>query len=303
MKHTHIRRPSRAIVCICALTTGALGIASLCAAQPDGTEQHYSAEDQANTPYGSTPSEQAFIEKAQRFAIENKRRQNLESESWISEKWTGDNKPYRAITAGIAKLIGQKQLKRALARFDSEASVNPTSASLQYRFVLADFSLEMQNWPIQRSKVLRWREMLAGPDSPQTLDYSRLRFMVEAVYSANRKIKPLGLRLLQVTPDDKWVAFFVDRVKKASTDAQDIQENLKQAYLKLKSDPNDKSALSTIVRERMKIWAKSSKRSDANAAITAYKQYQRILPVGSPDIASINERINQITKDQANFDR
>ena len=55
--------------------------------------------------------------------------------------------------------------------------------------------------------------------------------------------------------------------------------------------------------QRMKIWAASNKRSDAQATIAAYKRYQQLLPANSPDIARIDKRIRDINESQDYFDR
>jgi hypothetical protein len=284
-------------VCVSVLSVTAVGLAQ------HKSEKHYDERGRLIKPYGSTPSERAFIEKTMGFAIDERKRQRVELLDWLDEKWTGNNQPYRAITREVQDLLQQKRLNAALPSYQRAAQANPLDARLQYRYVLAGFSLEMQDWPIDRNKSLRWREDLACPDSPRTLDYARLRFLVEAAHYDNQRLKPLGVRLLQSVPRDNWTSFFVERLQKASTDPKDIQQNLNRAYLKLRSNSKDKKALFTVTQERMKIWAVSHKRSDAQAAIAAYKRYQQLLPSGSPDIARIDKRIRDINTSQDGFER
>ena len=160
----------------------------------------------------------------------------------------------------------------------------------------------MQSYPVDVNKTIRWREDLLRPDPPHALDYSRLQFLVEVSSIKSTKPRKLGDRILKEFPNDEWVSFFVERLQEMSTESVDIQKNLDKAYLKLKSDPNDKYALSRVMDERMKLWVKSNTRDTADQAIAAYRRYQQILPADSLDIARIEARILDIDQSQHKYD-
>ncbi len=233
--------------------------------------------------------------------------------SFVSEPWTGDNKPYHVIRVRVDRAISKGQNPDALL-LPAKIAAQKKPSDPKAQFLWGYIAYQAQTTDLKRAQLISdrtgqqtatlialnkldfVREALAKATSPHANDYSRLRFLVGAnTDQAGEEIKPLGVRLLHHDPTDYTVEGILISLLQPGVVPGDMALGLaliKDSMHRYPARLEPHEQLCTLYNN---YWSGNGfRRADAERAIAEYKAYLAILPANYPFRQNIIQDIKQI---------
>lgn len=204
--------------------------------------------------------------------------------NWMADQWTGSDRPYADTKVAINAIAKNGGLNRAvLAAYQEQARRNPKDSTAQYRWGYAfetalndgtSIGTVVQN--LDTSLDIAWG--LQQVPSPHSYEYTRLLFLNSAKRSMYKLI-PLARRLLQHTPDDYAVEFFLCKGLASATTLEGKEEALAYAQKLIKKYPNRGGPYGALAEVYSAQWEKGDVQSGP-LAMAAYQKYLSMPPKG-----------------------
>lgn len=226
---------------------------------------------------------------------------------WVNEEWTGNNTPYATMRRAINSLKKQGKLPAKLPSFRKQAAADPLDAKAQFRLVFAEYLLSGED---TNTELVRWRQALSIPVSPQSYDYTRLRFAVTAnlamasgSYGGDKGLRNLGVRLLKVDPKDVMVAYWTRRIRERTDSVEDKKINLRESLSIARRKPKDADTQASLGGDYLNLWMLTKQRAHGSLAIAHYNKYLQLAPKSDSFRKGAQHWINAIPKTQARWDK
>ena len=222
-------------------------------------------------------------------------RPTVDTFAWGKVEWSGDEKPLAQARAeadtALSKADSPAQLHKIYEAYKETAQQQPSDLVAQFSWADATFQLATRNALLVQpdrkgprgNQALR--EVLAPAaesfekvaPSP-TYEYTRLRFLLEALYTPLPQLVPIGQRLLKHAPKDYEVMFSLLVISPVNTDEERNQALLYAQEL-VKANPKTAKYYTAKGWIHFLIYQRTSKEADK---IQAVESYQKFLELASP---------------------
>jgi|GEM_PF-5046941 hypothetical protein len=162
---------------------------------------------------------------------------------WVTEKWTGDDRPFARVRNKIDAIFASKaNMSPIIAAFQGTALANPKNALDQFQWVYACYRQSGGRWSdkISFDDIQKLLYAMTEADQPHCYNYARLQFLLTPGY---QQVAPLAKRLLKLTPNDIDVQFSSMMPLALSDNADSNAEALKIADNLFASHGNNVSFL------------------------------------------------------------
>lgn len=217
--------------------------------------------------------------------------------AWLSEPWTGSDKPYIRTRNAIDSALAKGQDPNALlGKYKVLSQSKPRDPQAQFAWGYAAFRAsraETRNFNESQRKLAGVSNALAVPLSPRSYQYARLRFltMVES-YILDNRLRKVGERLARRNPKDWDVKHGLIRVLVYTTRLETTEKRQALAYAQelLRLDPKRPKGYADLGTIYYASWMASNNKLDADKAVSAYKRYIRLVPPDD-DSRQLAERI------------
>lgn len=214
--------------------------------------------------------------------------------SWLSEPWTGDNRPYNSLRLKLKQqlLSGANPddlLKQC--RITAQSHIFDPLAQFKWAYV----ALIAANTPsgYDLKKLNGVREALSRIPSPHVPEYTRVQFLVECRVNSSRGLAGVGERLLRYDPKDLAVKYdLID-----AYDATNPVEKKKAVVLAkqiIQQHPEKPSYYTKLGGVYWAAWNQGKSPKDADYALIAYRKYLAKAPPGSVDYGFIKRLVKHI---------
>ncbi len=211
------------------------------------------------------------------------------ADSWTTESWAGDNRPYKEAREQINKAVADKQDPSTLVKqYEVLAQQKPYDPKPEYRYAYATYRAAIEAKPFNASSLISVRDALQRGFPPHAYDYTRLRFLVESTLFANKSLIPVGKRLLSHDPKDVSVEYNLIKVLTCSVVASDKEEAVKYAQDLVRARPENADYHATLAGAYLSIWFRSKDSTLANKAMTEYRQYLQLAPADADYRRTVN---------------
>lgn len=195
--------------------------------------------------------------------------------SWLQENLSGNDVPFKSIRTEINEGLQTKQLTLAdIKKYQVVAENNPQNAESIFRFAYANYMA--QKVPSIHVDYVVSSGLFAYAVSPNTYNYTRLRFLIAANANPSLQFRSLGEKLLRKNHKDYDVQYILIRCLEQSKSKVDIDRALLLAKNLIHTYPDKSSAYSGLGGIYFTSWYTSRNPSDGAKAIAAYQQYLRI---------------------------
>jgi tetratricopeptide (TPR) repeat protein len=197
---------------------------------------------------------------------------------WTEEKWNGDELGYQKLRATIDnnREVGKLTLE-ALEKYKVLYEKKPEDPLGLFQWTYASFQATQSNPPIIQKQIIT-PYIFDKVTSPRTYEYDRLRFLVAVHYSPDSHLQGIGERLLQHTPDDYDVEYYLIQCYKPEHSSLEMQKAISLAQDLIKSAPQRPGSYSALGGIYFRSWMLSHQIEDADKAVSAYQSYLRLAP-------------------------
>jgi predicted Zn-dependent protease len=203
---------------------------------------------------------------------------------WTTEPWTGDDQQYKKIRDEVwHRMEGEKDTADLVRQYGALAKKvpyhPPYDPEAQFRWAYTVYQAALANPQYRDSSDFGSASQALGyGPSPQTYQYTRLRFLMDAMNWPDNHLVSVGKRLLQHTPDDYQVKYQLAHILASTASAGDKKLALKYAQELVRSKPDQAVYHSLVSEVYFTTWLISKSRSDGDNAISAYKKYLSLAP-------------------------
>lgn len=220
---------------------------------------------------------------------------------WAAEKWTDNDKPFIVAKQGIEKKLkaNYDPLKLA-AKYEAQVEQKPNDPIPVFGWGLSLFyasKVKPRTWePSIRLKMLR---ALDSTPSPHSMQYDRMRFLVQSHFLGEFFLKKMGLRLLQQNPQDDEVKASMRPILNVIGDPTDAHLALtyaKQLIAKYPYYPKWYAMLGSVYYD-MAINPTTRTRTTFKHAISAYQKYLALAKPNDPFRERAKYLIDVLQKD------
>lgn len=201
---------------------------------------------------------------------------------WTSEQWTGDDRPYQQIRATIDKALATgEEPNKVVSSYEAAArrQSNDPQAAFAWGYAAwkaIKFTTEDEN----HERLVGVSLSLATLPSPKSYEFTRLHFLTLARLTESPKLKGVGLRLVEHSPDDYSVKYQTIRILTVTFTPQDKLKALTYAQDLIRSDPSKADAYGLLGGVYLRSFDQDHKRnrSDGDKAVAAYQEYLKRAP-------------------------
>ncbi|MEO7717471.1 MAG: PKD domain-containing protein [Capsulimonas sp.] len=196
------------------------------------------------------------------------RSQTAGDKVWLTEEWTGNNKPYAAIRAEIDGLAARGQIQtRDIDDYERVHHWDEKNPVSMYRWLYTQLAAAYQQPGIYTSNVDTYSVIVHAKD-PQSYDYIRLRYLSSPTDIVdNGAYLALGKRLLAKDPQDGWVETKLIHDLNAWESPQNKKEALHYATDLVKRHPNNPRVYATIASVYYECWMRTFDQNDGAETI------------------------------------
>ncbi len=201
--------------------------------------------------------------------------------SLLIEKWTGDQRPYKAVEVHILQEYKSGESPTSILEvYRTLSDSHPTDPVAKFAYVYAARGVAVLNGTLD-SKAFDLLNILEKADPGNIREYTRYRFCMGD--EANNSLiypdaKIVGDRLLRYNPKDNWVRLSL--IDMLCITPEGVKYALPYALQWVKEEPNNNKAHSSLGQVYFDLWM-SGKRTDqalAAKAVAEYQTYLRLAP-------------------------
>ena len=198
--------------------------------------------------------------------------------NWMMDKWDGNDKPYTEIRRSIDAIYDHGQFRRSvLEAYRREAREHPDDPVAQYRWGYAFYQAKSAGFSLGSSlqdsdAYLEIAWAMVHPPSPHSYEHTRLLFINYSQRSMYR-LAPLGYRLLQHTPEDYDIEFYLYKGLASARTPAERAEALANAQKLIRQYPNRGGPYGVLAEVYSSRWEKG----EAEAGPPAIANYQKYL--------------------------
>lgn len=198
--------------------------------------------------------------------------------SWITEKWTGDERPYAAARENINNDFSHGGITVAyLKGLETAWAKNERDPLTLFRWAYARYRAQGLHPAIPFTTMPDYGAFDEAP-SPHAYEYARARFLTETSLSRHRELMPLGKRLLARNPDDFDVEYAYATCFGETMSAEEKQAALAYSDNLIEKYPKKPSVYAVKGGVYFSYWIDHRNKQDARDAIQWYQQYLRLAP-------------------------
>lgn len=205
--------------------------------------------------------------------------QTSSTSSWMTEKWTGDDRPYAAARENIDREFSRGGITvvylNGLEVAWNQDEHNPLKL---FRWAYARYRAQGLHPAIPFTTIPDYGAF-NGVASPHTYEYTRVRFLIEICNERRRELMAVGRRLLAHSPNDFDVEYGLTFCFGESMSVEEKQAALTYADHLVQKYPNKPSAYSVKGGVYFSYWIDHRDKQDARDAIQWYQQYLKLAPV------------------------
>ena len=206
----------------------------------------------------------------------------LHDRAWISEQWTGEEKPFRIIRATIdATLTSGIKPEALISKYKIASERSPSDPKALFRWGYTAYQAATQPGKTNSEglgQLTQVRQDFPFAHSPHTYEYDRLRFLVQSFGFGSSDIARVGARLLKLHPNDDDVEYsYVKCLTDDPTRACRLQA-LANTRLLVRKNPNVPSVYALLATVYSALWASNNDKQYAAKAVEAYQEYLRKAP-------------------------
>lgn len=204
--------------------------------------------------------------------------------AWTKDPWTGDNTPYHAARLEIEKVSdNQQKLIDLRQRYERDARKKPNDPMSLFRLAYTIYESWLKdntnkNWSSDFGLV---HSGYFAVESPHTYDYDRVHYLVWSFYGDYVETIPIARRMLNVDPDDYYVAAhlaasYLNGYPAKINEALAICQHLKKQY-------PQKASIYSLIGEAYVLWYhRDGNPANAKAVVENYEKYLSLAPPNEP---------------------
>ena len=200
---------------------------------------------------------------------------------WANLPWTGNNAPYQQVRQEMESAdAAGRDMETLRVKYGLLAQQNPKDALAQFRWAYASaLSIKPTTGGGKaQGNMFGVAEALARVPSPQTYDYLREQFLIEAWHDRPTGLERLGERLLQRSPHDYPVQCAYVRVLHWSLMPEKRQKALTLAQALIKEYPQKLNPYTLLAGVYTQMYWQTHNKDDAQKALAASQEYLRRAP-------------------------
>lgn len=203
--------------------------------------------------------------------------------TWTKERWDGDETPYKKARLEIDRAVQEgRDLDALIEKYKAAARENATDPLPQFRWGYTAYQSAAKAGSDAAEKLQGVEFALKMANSPHTYEYARLRFLVAARSTPFHLLKGVGERLLSRNAKDNEVRFYLISVLDPGFYPTEKSLALELVEEQIRAQPKRPSSYSSKANVYLSLWSKSKSSSDADNAISAYRQFLQLAPQGHP---------------------
>jgi len=218
--------------------------------------------------------------------------------SWVSEPWTADDKPFQFARLQIEKLIKKRYSPEALAtKYAKLQQKQTTNPILVFRWGMAVFYASQSKNDVWEPPNLRQLlTAIATTPSPQSREYARMRFLIEARFAGENNLKRVGQRLLLHNPNDVAVKLAMFSVLNVLSSSEDGAIAIKYARQIIAASPTKPLGYRKLGGVYYLISIRSNTNENVQNALHAYETYLKYAKPNDPFSPRAKYLINILQK-------
>ena len=202
--------------------------------------------------------------------------------AWTQDKWTGNDAPFARTRSQIEAAVASGTSPRTLvAKYRKVALQKPNSALAQFAWGYAAYKAAVDP-KVGANEGQRYLNDaftgLALAPPPHSYNYTRLRFLSGAQVGPFPELKSVGQRLLQHTPGDYDVRYYVATILANSRSPLDRSKGQAYAEDLARQRPKDPAALGLLGGVYYQSWVQTRSKADGERAVAAYRRYLQVAP-------------------------
>ena len=204
--------------------------------------------------------------------------QTSSNTSWLTEKWTGNEKPYATARENIDNDFSHGRITVAyLSNLEEAWNQNEHDPLTLFRWSYARYVSQNLNPALPFTTVPSYGAF-DEVTSPHTYQYTRVRFLTEVMIGSHPELMAAGQRLLDRNPNDFDVEYGLTACFPQYMSANDKDTALAYATHLINKYPNKPSVYSVKGGIYFGYWIDHRDKGDARNAIKWYQQYLRLAP-------------------------
>ncbi|PQV63315.1 hypothetical protein B1R32_11342 [Abditibacterium utsteinense] len=199
--------------------------------------------------------------------------------SWLQEKWSGDERPYRKIRDDIDKAFVQNKVTQAmLSRYTLRAKKTPSEPLERFGQIYSLYRGAADHYPGAEKEIYQLEGAFRNIPLAHKYEFTRVHFLVSAFCLSHTRLEPLGTQFIKRDPKDysvkREMIDILDTIdpkqrKRALVYAQDLRKLRPQSALPYAS----------LASVHFGNWSITRSTAEKQLAI---KNYQQFLKLASP---------------------
>lgn len=194
---------------------------------------------------------------------------------WCNETWNGSPEAYRKVRSALEAIRDNRsELALQTKKWKDRSQRKPKDSLSAFGWAQAAFLENIQRDIAMGSASPADEALLhlSKVTSPHNIEFSTVRFLIEARRFPNHELIPLGRKLLRVDSNDLSVMYAQTLLLNTSRQPEDMAEGLRFSQDFAKKNPKDWRSKSLVGDAYTNYWIVKKDRSAAQKAIAAYKE-------------------------------
>lgn len=219
------------------------------------------------------------------------------SSTWLTEKWTGDEKKWFNLRESIDREIAKNSYgEHLLQRLKVDAQQNTQDAQAQFRWAYVLYQKAVDGSVSAEKLIPVASRALSEVQSPRVSEFTRLRFLLIGKMFPDRRLLSLGNRLAQLNPNDYSVKYRLVKILDPGLSPQEKQQALLYARDLVRLKPERASAHASLASVYFRSWLLSKNQQDKAQALASYKRYLQLAPKSDSFRSQAQRIIAQLEK-------
>lgn len=205
--------------------------------------------------------------------------------AWVSEKWSGDEIPYKQFRISVDNAVQQGQSPAKLAEKYSDGKQDRQHPLAVFRWAYPAYLAEKQKGFPERSQVMQdirdYMQYATDFSPPHNYEYDHLRFLAITHNEPIMQLAIMGERLVQRNPEDYEVRYLWGECMSTSSEYARTKNSVDNARILVKTFPKDPIA-QLLLAGIYGSFAGEKKYQDSKTLDQATVAYQEVLSLSKP---------------------